>query len=443
MKKEILNKILGIYIGFFIIYSAAKRIVPFALFMQGLPNDAVYMFFNVASVIMLIAAFFIDKNELKVYKWPLLLCFVLVTIISSVINAKYGIVANVAVVICSLIHYFLFFSYYGRVGKEKFIKHIKIIMDIVMVFWIIATVVSFVQFYKLTAYRVMLDGVERRIGFFDNRLFGVFIDPNFAAIISLVLIVMAVMNILSKKHVALKIWYILTIGINFSYIVLSGSRAVEISMYIIAMAGAFFGIYYYVIKQSKAIKKTATICFAVIFSVAVIFVGGFITKKMWEELPRFNEEKQKRTEVSLDRTDVNEENISNNRFEIWKSYVNAMEGKYVFGMSPRNCLAYAREKYPDSFMVVRNYSIHNGYLAVFAYTGIAGCICIFSFIAFMVGDVIKYILIKKKADKEYILIVLIVAALAIYSFFFTELFLINNFTSSLIWPLFGYLVYQD
>ena len=79
-------------------------------------------------------------------------------------------------------------------------------------------------------------------------------------------------------------------------------------------------------------------------------------------------------EVTLDRDDVNESNITNNRLQIWSSMFMISGDNRIVGLSPRNVLAYAKVNYPDSFVVKKNYECHNGYLAVLASTGIVGTI---------------------------------------------------------------------
>ena len=450
-KKKIANNVLGGYIAFFILYSAAKRIVPFALFMEGLPNDIVYNIFVIVGLALLTLTLVQDKAKLKVFAWPVLLSFLFITIVSSLINIKYGYTKNMNIIVCGMVHYFLFFAYYKRVGKDEFFKNIRLTFDATLVFWVIATVVSFVQFYHLTAYRVVLDGVERRIGFFDNRLFGVFIDPNFAATVSLVLILAVILNFKHRTNFV-KVWYVITVVINYSYIILSGSRAVEIAMYLVVLGGTFLGLYYHLLKKNKAFKTIAISAVVALVAVVLTYPIGTLTKKIWENVPVIEDATEKNApyfesgeaidkeeDISLERSDIDEENISNNRFDIWKSYIEVMKGKYIFGLSPRNAMPYATEHYPDTYMVVRNYSIHNGYLAVFAYTGVLGAVTMLIFLVLLVKRVLVYMFTNKNVSLEYVIMMLMVVALASYSFFFTEMFLINNFTSSLIWPIFGYL----
>ena len=79
---------------------------------------------------------------------------------------------------------------------------------------------------------------------------------------------------------------------------------------------------------------------------------------------------------------IREENISNNRFAIWKSTASFVPKKPIFGYSGGNWYEIGKKNNPDEYIIKEHYLTHNGYLEILFYNGLAGFISmgIFCFI---------------------------------------------------------------
>src|SRR5699024_5838668 len=94
-----------------------------------------------------------------------------------------------------------------------------------------------------------------RIGFYENRLYGIFVDPNYACTISLICILFAIRNIIKNKKIIQRTLYSFIALIQFSYVALSGSRSGIIQL----MAATFFGVFFvYLYKNYTNRKFVAT-----------------------------------------------------------------------------------------------------------------------------------------------------------------------------------------
>lgn len=159
-----------------------------------------------------------------------------------------------------------------------------------------------------------------------------------------------------------------------------------------------------------------------------------VASMLEESVEKSNDEKN-----ILKREDITSNNISNNRIEIWKEYLSGMKGRYLFGTSPRNMLCYFEKMETASYVVERKYEIHNGYLAVFVGCGIVGSIPVIIFIYLVAKKILNYCFKKQNIELEFIVTFSIICLILIYTMFFTELFFVNNLTTSIFWSLLGFL----
>ena len=70
--------------------------------------------------------------------------------------------------------------------------------------------------------------------------------------------------------------------------------------------------------------------------------------------------RERKEPISLDRKDVvDNSDISNMRFSIWKSSVEIFKTSPIYGTSPRNLLSYAHDKLPNTFISQKSIVVHN------------------------------------------------------------------------------------
>ena len=183
---------------------------------------------------------------------------------------------------------------------------------------------------------------------------------------------------------------------------------------------------------------------SLIVAVMLSLSSYFGTKLICEQVPVILGTSQ--NALVLEREDVDVSNVSNNRFDIWKDYIDSTldKDKFLFGLSPRNATIYIQENIPDSYVGKTGYETHCAYVSLFSGVGIVGTIIMGIFIFLSIRNVCLHVFIYKDYNVWFILCLSVVGGLSVYSFFLTDLFFVNNLTTIIFWPLLGYLnTYQS
>ena len=218
-----LNLLIGIYAIVFAIYSLIGRIMPIAKFITPI-NSAFYLMLAGGGALLVCLSMIFDRHILKAKYGKLLIAFILVTVFSAVLNRDYGYRSNMVNICWLIINIALFYTIYMRFEKENLLKWIRITFVVMMSIWIVAVVASIVQYVLQINYLYEVHGQIRRQGFMEGRLFGVFNDPNYAAVTSLYMVAASVWIIKTVNNKFIKTALALNICLNAVYVVLSGSR---------------------------------------------------------------------------------------------------------------------------------------------------------------------------------------------------------------------------
>ena len=516
-RKRIIDVCVYVYTLIFILYSFAGRILPFSLFIGDKINSIVYVFLAGFGCLLVISDILTERVCIcSKYFW--ILCMFIATMaLSSIVNIEMGYVDNVKTIIWTTIQIAIFYSLYLRRNKEESLYLIRWLFIIICALWTVMIIFALIQYIAQDMYIYDLAGIGFKYqGFYGGRLFGIFNDPNYAAVTSSYVFFM-LLFIYSKSQ---KKWYVKTLLLiveilHVLYIFLSGSRTA-----IIAICCGLF-IYLFLKLKTKYINKKFVVLRACIGATVVVMFGFIAGKTMTQATTVFTEiyarecpvavnrakrdnilkimlrgredviiygeesilqserknqieqnentiaettELEESTETAestgtseitdepptvieeersniLEREDVQGGNLSNNRLTIWKEYLQGMKGRYLIGTSPRNVMAYLEKTGTAKFVLERQYETHNGYLSAFVGCGIIGCIPIVLFAILMCIRIIKYCFSNKKIDNDFAVLFAIIVIILVYTFFFTELFFVNNLTTVLFWTILGSLWY--
>ncbi len=156
-----------------------------------------------------------------------------------------------------------------------------------------------------------------------------------------------------------------------------------------------------------------------------------------EKLKATEEVRERKSSNLVKRDDVKIDNLTNNRTRIWKDYLKSMRGRYIIGTSPRNMMGYMKEKDLSEYVVQRKYETHNGYLSLFVGCGFIGVSVILIFVVLMCKKIFIYCFGKNVVANEFICVFSILTVILIYTCAFTELFFVNNLTTTIFWMLLG------
>lgn len=450
-----------LYIVLFVIFTVLNKFVPFQ-FIPHSVSAVIYSSFAAAGAVLLILDFFAGRIMFTIKYNGVMVLFFIAFAISAAVNIRYGVTDNIKTFVWMCIQVFLLCAADHRVDMKTHLKQFRVIADIFIAMWFAGVVVSVGQYIIQYCDAVPIpDDEDCIVGFAMGRLFGIFTDPNVAAVCSLLAIVFALYIIVKclKKGSKLKFYYIITIVFESIYVVLSGSR----TALLISAAAIFVSALLFVKEKlrkhdwKKILKLLAAGAISAVCAVVAV-LGMSFTKTTLSYVPKLLNplvlQIEKSLDISIDnsmviedqidmtRPDVAENSdISNARFKIWRDSLKLFEKSPIVGTSPRNHLAFAEDKFEDMYIVYRQYSVHNGYLSVLIYTGILGAATILVWLVLIVKTVASYLLRKNTSDEYYVPIAFFSVALLIIgisAFPMMGIFFGNSVIELLFWLILGY-----
>ena len=383
----------------------------------------------------------IKKVYLKIKTIEYLLLFFAFNIITSILVISYGYSTNIKNALIFYIYFLTVFPIFTGITREEGKKIYDYFFYTVATLNTFGVLASLIQFVLLKGYRVHdYKGLYIRQGFVESRLFGILASPNYLSLISLIVIIFLVLKICSFEKVYRYI-SIVAIVLNFIYIVLSGSRTAFICMMIAAV------IYSIVMFYQKGNIKSL---FKVVLAIVVVLFSYRAVNFTSEQYLKFNKERlevqdkkleNKDNNLSLERTDTSEENISNNRFAIWKSTASFVPKKPIFGYSGGNWYEIGKKTNPDKYIIKEHYLTHNGYLEILFYNGLAGFISMGIFVLSFFISLVKRIFRDKKEDlvnKDLLSIVMILMVILVSNLFLSSTFYGISLLGIILFLMAGY-----
>ena len=383
----------------------------------------------------------IKKVYLKIKTIEYLLLFFTFNIITSILVISYGYSTNIKNALIFYIYFLTVFPIFTGITREEGKKIYDYFFYTVTVLNTFGVLVSLIQFILLKGYRVHdYKGLYIRQGFVESRLFGILASPNFLSLISLIVIIFLITKIGSFIKVYKNI-SILAIVLNFIYIVLSGSRTAFICMMIAAVIYSI--AMFYQKGNTKSLLKVVMAIIVVLFSYkAVNFTSEQYLKYNKERLEAQDKKlENKDNNLSLERTDTSEENISNNRFAIWKSTASFVPKKPIFGYSGGNWYEIGKKTNPEEYIIKEHYLTHNGYLEILFYNGIAGFISMGIFVLSFFLSMVKRLIRDKKEDlvnKDLLSIIMILVVILVSNLFLSSTFYGISLLGIILFLMAGY-----
>ena len=414
------------------------------------------IFFGLA---LLVFDFFTFSVMLKTKYSVMLVLFYVACMASVIFNLKYDPVSNVKVIAWMLIQTFVFAAVDRTLPREHHKKYFKLVSEAVAIVWVSLSAWSISMFFS--GYYAYLVNAEvfagyARVGFVDGRLFGAFTDPNFASVCILFSMAMILSDMfMTKQSLPEKIYHIVILVIDYTYILLSRSRTAELALIVVMAVIGFFASKHLLEKRGLSVLCKIAV---MIVSAAVCAYGTSVISTtlnsaadtvyiaLHEEDDMTDEEK-KQLEEETKRSDVEEtDDVTNNRSTIWTDYLKVFLENPFIGTGPRNGLAYANEHMPDSYIVEMQYQYHNGYLAVLVGTGVIGFLLVMLYIVLVAKKVIVYLWTKSgEYGKDYISVLMLCTVLvvgAISALPLHILFFNNSASDAMFWFVLGYVLYM-
>ena len=386
-------KINLVFLSVISFYCMAGLIVPLQFISA---NKFVTLGMTLLGVLLGLYNFFVKKAYLFVRKIEYLIIFFAMNIITSLLVMKYGFSTNIKNLVVFFIYFFAIYPIFQNFSREKSRILFNVFFSVITVADTVGVFLSLVQFFMLIGYRVFdYKGLLIRQGFVESRLFGILASPNYLSIISLIIIIYLWMR-LSVLNKVIKTLAISSIILNFAYIVLSGSRTTYICLVVAALLYSLIK-FEYSNKAKSFVTVLLTVGLVFLSYNGVKYSSDLYLKAHSAEI-QLNKEKGENNNLTLERTDTSEENISNNRFAIWQSTASFIPKRPLFGYSAGNWYELGKTYDASAYIIKEHYLTHNGYLELLFYNGILGFLPFAAFmISFICASIKKFL--KDKKDK--------------------------------------------
>jgi len=469
LKNQKLNNIIstskGVYLCIFTVYLIVRLVPALHFYIDSLLISG--FFFGMAALYI---GYDILTNRfcLKTRYFPACLLFIVISVISCFINREYGVSSNIKGIAAIVIYLFLLYPSASHKKSESTFTAISYTAFFTLFFFSLASMPMYI--YNICYYS---EG-NKWHGFTPlfSRLWGVYEDPNYLALYSLIAILLSVLLFATTKSIILKIVLILGDLLHLSIISLSGSR-----MGIVCLIFALFWLSaILVIKKLKCniifrvlillLTTLLSICLPMtavtginhglpVVKKAIIHLGDADTyinvHKAYDALYKFGKIEiisglVDEVEIEnypfddknnpVDRIEKNED-ITNGRFERWIDGLRLLAEKPFFGLSPRNIFSFAKQSDIHTLMGEKNYSIHNTYLEILTGVGILGGIFILGFLILAAIRVFKSVL-GVNPSLKIIIATTVVAIIAIAGILLPDiLFFQLTFAGMLFWLCLG------
>ena len=460
------------YMCFLVVYMIVREVIPLQFLIN---NILVSVFVFLVGFLLILWDLFMDKNCLKCKPIDFFAVFIVICAVSSVINYRYGIGSNIKCIAAMVLEYFIFFPMGFKENKERTLKKLLNVLTITMFVFVFVSVLMFffnISYYASSPVRSGVQGFDIDWG----RLWGVFGDPNVASYISLVSLFSSVYFMLVYKKVWAYILYGINILFQMLFVMLSLSRTGLLIMVFIPIASVFY-VFLCNIKTNK--KRAFSSILVAITAVAVLYGGYYGLRKSMpyvkvaildtvgvsgrKNVDSLYESFYKACGVeiintdddniysNIDKIDPNikaeieeiirkdtKDDYSNGRFERWKAGLEVFKTTPIIGTSPRNAVAIAQERTPDTVMGQYGFVAHNAYLEVLVNSGILGAIAMFSAIIYIAVLFFKAAL-KNGFNLEVYIAFLCFLTVAAGAFFVSDVFFIFSISTLLFFYLLGYL----
>ncbi len=415
-------------------------------------------FVTFLGAIVLVYRIIFFKRFIKTPNLLFLGLFMVSFIVSALVNYQYGIMENVQGFIWMALQFCILYACDNTKEPGFYKREFHILSIILLVYLTIGMCISL--YYLITAQGGYMDRQEEVLyGFLWGRLWGMFTEPNNAAMTMCVGIMLSFyfFKVCSKVWIKIGCWVL--IGLYASYIMLSDSRTGLMCLVI----ESFVMAYLLAINPNKRNwKKFSTQAIAIGIAVLVgagSFFGISFAKKGYNAVQtafltsqnqtigndsdKSGSASRPRPDLTIGREQDLVNDFSNRRFDLWKSGIELFQTSPVFGVGFRNIVPAAKDKAPDTYAVNNDQtdyeSFHNMFVDILASQGIVGAVIIAPFIILTLVWLVCVII--KKLNKDYVYVVTLfstIISIGASGFVSPDIFYVNTQNAFLFWTFLGY-----
>lgn len=468
-KVPLLNQVILAYLALSLVTSALFLIAPVVSFLSRTPLGHMQAYLGILGAGLVCMDLLTNKVLWRGPYVALLYGICALAAVSSILTISYGVRDNLFQICWTGIEFALFYSCIFRTDRPKFHRYIRRVFLVLLVIWLIACCVSLFQYVFQIGYRYVVQPLSddkslARQGFLENRLFGIFNPLSHAVYVSCMLLIGGIYYLIRSRQVWKRVLLALADVVLLLHIVLSGSRGPQVVLLVCVFAVVFLLVRNRI--TGSAFRRFVTSCLSALLVSAICIPCFLGIKSGLAQIPRLTGELVDGNElfhVEELPEDVNilerqglEDDISNDRFQIWSDYFSLSPEIGLLGLSPGNYMPYIQENFPDLFIVeyVREnfpgkfesgtiYHVHNGYLMVLVSTGFLGLALLLAYLVLAVLRVGRYILRTRCLSQSFVFSLAIVLAGGISALFDKGLFFMNNTPTLLFWMAAGMVMVQS
>ena len=334
--------------------------------------------------------------------------FLLSYIITILIN-KTHIIGGLKTVAFMFLLFVLCFLFPEDTTKDKIIKEMKAVSGTIVASTFILSLISFIMYvFSISGIYFTGEGTyQASYGLFEGRLWGVY-NPNTGATLTIISVILSLAFVITCKKKRIRIPLIINIALQFSILILTGSRA---GYYVLAGA-TVFAVFFAIVNHAKNFKiKTVVISItSAALSLGIFLSVGFTLKEGLAYLPgltqyvfSISDEKpqnngtaqagthntEQQVSAKINKVDLNrpgdpnflEANPFANRIDIWQACFQEFLEAPVFGVGRENVVEKSVDNLKDKGWAycLKFGNTHNIYLCVLVSSGIIGFLLIGAF----------------------------------------------------------------
>lgn len=468
--KTVLKSRLGllrcIYLSLFFVYALLREVIFAQQFVSS--PILIYGLFGCGVLLILADLFFEPKLAFGRFA-PLMTAFLLVTALSVILNARFAFVSNLKALGWMVLFFYLIYPAGARNNESE--RR-----------WFFSASVacaSVLALFSLPMYFFHVDygyqnenvfGIVSNQGFSGefSRLWGLFGDPNTAALYMVVALLMAGYLFVRCHQTLCRILVAVSAVPMIVYIALSGSRTAFVSL--VVSCGWLFFCYAFGSNGNRRKKVIFGVLSAIVsmllclsFLIALRAVLPYAKKNLvlsfenekietlhsfYKTLyrkanvevrsnfdPRIDD--WEKTFVSLNRKDVQEKgDVSNGRMEIWRDSCRLFLQTPLVGTSPRGASDFGKVHLANNLISEKGVACHNFLLEILVGTGILGFSVAIWLLLKAAGEILCFAS-KGMMDAVFIMLSGVALSLVCGGMFLSDLFFILSFGGASFWYALG------
>lgn len=385
--------------------------------------------------------------------------------ISTLANIQYDFKGNV--IFC--LYWVLYFLALFTTEKEKTVDACKqdlaLAMKLFLVYTTAAVIASLILYFLGVGEKhVAADtGYAYNWGFVWGRLWGVFINPNNGAVSAAISIVILLYAFITRKKLVYRVLTVISILLHLLFIVLSDSRAGAVALAVALGSFVLFTLFRKY-KSGNFVKRIGACVLTLVVAAVSLYTVRWLKTPInaavsfWQEIESETTPQETPGVTAppadhkgpsvVDRGYDTSNDISNRRFDVWKSSVE------IFLHTPRNMLIgtsfcgftdYAREHLPQTYIVNNDYAdmttADNEFFNILMSNGIIGIITVAAFVIYILVVVLKrFRHIEKQNMVLFALLLAVILSLACVAMVNSVMFYHFSPNTVLFWFVLGRIV---